>query len=129
MKGLRVGAYLIGTLLVGIGLALVITNPDEDSYDQYATRQLTTYLKENTCTKPSGTFGNFLRQQCGALLEQNQKAIKQLISKHTQRQNFVVLSIYKTDLAIPELASVIPAYHFESVGAFQTFYTYKVEKR
>jgi len=129
MKGLQVGVYLVGAVLLGVGVAMGITNPNQESYDQYATRQLTTYLKENACTKPSGTFSNFLREQCGILLERNQDAIRRLISENTKRQNFVVLSIYKTDLAIPELASVLPSYHFESVGVFQTFHTYKVEKQ
>lgn len=107
---------------------MAVTNPGPVAYDDYATQELTQYLKSNTCTQAPKILGNLLQDQCASLLDQNQSEIKRFISANTKRQNFIVFSIYKTDLAISELRSVVPAYHFESVGIFQRFFVYKVEK-
>lgn len=125
MKGLGTAALGVGlTALFGLGIAAAVTNPQPSAYEDYATEQLSAYLRDNVCTQAPESFG--LRKQCVSLIESNQSEVSQLVAESTQRQNFWVFSLYQTDLAVTPL---LPAYHFETVGAFKTFYTYKVEKR
>lgn len=126
MKTLRIGAYLIGAVLAGAGAAMAISNPAQPAYDDYATQKLTAYLQENACTQVPSVLGNVLKAQCAELLASNQGEVKRLITNSTDRQNYLFLSVYKTDLS---LNSLLPSYHFETVGVFQQFYTIKAEKR
>jgi hypothetical protein len=128
MKNLRGLAYVIGASLLGIGVATFVTNPDQSSYEAYATRRLTAYLDEQVCAK-AGILSNV----CESALRDNQSQIKQFIANNTDRQNFLFWSIYKTDLAAGELLpsalqDAVPAYHFETVGLFSSFYTYTAER-
>jgi hypothetical protein len=130
MKTLQVGAALIGIVLVGLGVAMAVTNPGQAAYEAYATDRLTEYLQDNACEQAS----EFLRSQCDALLEDNQDQIQQIVSENTQRQNFVILSFYTTNLSLerylpPFLSELLPAYTAQTVGVFQNFYTYQIEQQ
>ncbi len=124
---------LIGLVgLVGVGIAAAVTNPGPVAYEDYATQQITNYLQQKECIKASETV-----QELCKLLEQEsvQQQIGKLIANNTDRQNFGVLSVYKTDLnskrLLPSIVSSflsLPAYHFESVGIFNTFLTYQAER-
>ena len=134
MKGLQVLTAIAGVALVGVGAAMALTNPDQDTYEEYAVEQLTDYLQRDICPKAPSILGNSLQSQCNSIIQSNQSQIKQLISKSTQRQNFILLSIYKTDLSISTIApflpaNVLPGYHFETVGAIDNFYTYQARSR
>jgi uncharacterized protein YceK len=126
MKGIKIGASIVGIALVGVGVVLALTNPGQAAYDDYATAQLTEYLKENTCSQAPSFLGNLLQTQCAELLEDNQGEIKRLISESTERQNFLILSIYRTNLSV---SSLLPVYEFETVGVFRDFYTYKARRQ
>jgi hypothetical protein len=130
LKPSKLIAYLVGIVLLGLGGVAAITNPDPKTYEEFAARQLSQYLKENTCAKA----GLALQSSCGSLIEDNQAQIQQLISTNTERQNFLLLSIYKTDLSPGELlpdflSNLLPSYHFETVGAFSHFQVYKIKKQ
>lgn len=117
-------AIVVGCALLGLGGALVATNPRQDAYDEFATRAAIAYLKTEVCAKAPTAFG--LQAVCQSELESNQSKIKKIIVDGTQRQNFVVFSRYTTDLAIsPDL----PSYHVESVGVLGQFVIYKTQKR
>ncbi|NEQ19249.1 MAG: DUF4359 domain-containing protein [Microcoleus sp. SIO2G3] len=126
MKKRNLLAYAIGAVLVAAGIALAATNPAPEAYDDYATEQLTTYLKDNACNQAPNLLGDFLQTQCAAILDDNQEQIRRLIVRNTDRQNWLLLSVYKTDLS---LSSALPSYHFETIGVFGNLYTYKAEQR
>ncbi|NJO75396.1 MAG: DUF4359 domain-containing protein [Leptolyngbyaceae cyanobacterium RM1_406_9] len=126
MKGITIGASIVGLVLVGVGAVMALTNPEQSAYDDYATAELTQYLEENACSKAPSFLGNVLQTQCVELLQDNQDEIKELISESTQRQNFLILSVYKTNLSV---SSLLPAYEFETIGVFRDFYTYKARQR
>lgn len=113
---------------------MALTNPDQDAYDDFAVQQLSQYLKQDGCSKVPAILGNTLEEQCIALIDQNQAQLKEFISTSTQRENFWVLSVYKTNLSASQLlppivSDSIPAYHFETIGVFQRFHVYKAEQR
>jgi len=134
MKGFHLVTAVGGVALVGVGVVMAITNPNQEIYEEYAVAQITEYVQENLCPKAPNVFGQSFQNQCLSIVEANQGEIQRVITKGTQRQNFILFSIYQTDLSaktvIPFLpASVLPAYHFESVGAFNNFYTYRAKKQ
>jgi Domain of unknown function (DUF4359) len=129
MKGLKIGAYLLGMMAIGLGVAMAFTNPEQTAYDDFATEKLTQYLKSNACSEAPNVLGNFLGDECESLLEKNQDEIQQFISTHTERQNYLLLSVYQTNLEIRDFGPFLPSYHFETVGVFGNFYIYRAVKQ
>ncbi|HEY9598177.1 MAG TPA: DUF4359 domain-containing protein [Cyanophyceae cyanobacterium] len=126
MKPLKIVTGIGGAALVVLGGWMALTNPRQEIYEQYAVKQLTTYLKNEVCEQAPGTLDNLLKRQCSILVDAGRPQIEHIISEKTQRLNFIFFSIYQTDL---EIGPFLPAYHFETVAAFQKFYTYKAEKQ
>ncbi len=106
--------------LIISGSILVITNPGSGNYEAYASERLNAYLKDDVC----GELTKKLRNPCLVLVDIARPQLNQAIANQTQRQNFLLFSIYQTDLSIP---SEIPDYHFETLGIFDQFYTYRAE--
>ena len=126
MKGLKIVATAIGGVaLAGLGAAMALTNPSQDTYQEYAVEQLTTYLKDEACTQAPKAFEGFLRRQCKVLVDTARPQLQQIISQTTERQNFILFSVYRTDLNI---GPFVPAYHFETIGVFHKFYIYQADK-
>lgn len=119
---LRVGAIA----LAGVGILLALSNPGKKAYQEYATEQLGKYLKEKVCEDaPQIGGGNFLRHQCQTLVDTSRPQMEQLISSQTKRNNFLLFSIYQSDLS---LAAPLPSYHVQTLGILHNFYIYKAEK-
>lgn len=114
-----------GAILVTFGGLSVFTNPNNNAYEQYATEQLSVYLKENVCTKVSQPLSGLLQSHCKTLVDTGRPQIQELIAQQTTRQNYLLFSVYKTELSLP---SPIPTYQFGTFGAFQNFYTYEAEE-
>lgn len=131
----KTGGIIVGAVLAGIGGALILTNPEPQAYQDYATEQLLTYAKQEFCEQAPSDFGNFLGNACQSLLETGRTPAREWIISTTQRQNFLFFSIYRTDLDLNEVLPTglfgqdLPAYHAESVGIFQQFFTYKAEEQ
>lgn len=105
---------------------MAVTNPSQPVYEDYAVQRLTEYLKNDVCTQVPKAFESLLQRNCTVLVDSSRPQMQQIISQSTQQQNFIFFSVYSTDLSLNRF---IPAYHFETVGAFQNFYTYSAEKQ
>ncbi|MGK7957586.1 MAG: DUF4359 domain-containing protein [Crocosphaera sp.] len=121
--------YLIKVIsavgLVGLGTGMVLTNPGQTDYETYATDTLTLYLKQEVCSQPSGGFASFLASHCKTLVDTGKPHIKRVIANKTIRQNYLLFSVYETELFLP---SPVPNYEFGTIGVFQQFYTYQADK-
>ncbi|MDX2239170.1 MAG: DUF4359 domain-containing protein [Leptolyngbyaceae cyanobacterium bins.302] len=114
--------------LIGLGLASVtslgtfmaVTNPSQAAYESYATQKVVNLLDRNVCAEAPKSFD--LRKDCKSYLTANRSQIKEFIANNTQRQNFILFSVYTTDVSV---ASFLPDYRVESVGAFQQFHVYE----
>jgi Domain of unknown function (DUF4359) len=130
MTPLKLTTSLLGLIVLGLGAATAITNPDQSTYNEFATQKLSEYLQEDTCAKA----GIALQAPCSSLVNDNQSQIQKLVAANTQRQNFIFFSIYKTDITpgnlLPDfLSNALPSYHFETAGILNSFHVYKVEKQ
>lgn len=122
--------------LVGVGAAaigflgtLILTNPSHKTYEVYATAKLSDYLKVEGCEKK---LPNFFEGGCKDVINSLQPQILDLFARSTTRQNFLIFSIYKTNIKpetlSPLLPSGLPEYYFESLGIFNNLNTYKIEE-
>lgn len=125
MKSLQVTTVIFGVALSGLGVAMAMSNPSQSKYEEFAAQQLATYVKDNFCTQAPKAFSSFLEQQCKSLVDTGRPQIRQLISQSTQRQNYILFSVYQTDLT---LSSLLPSYHFETVAVFENFYIYQADQ-
>jgi hypothetical protein len=126
MKVLQIVTGIGGVALAGLGVLMALTNPSQDAYEEYAVEKLTTYLKDDACTQVPKAFGNVLQRQCQTLVDTGRPQIQQIISKTTQRQNFILFSIYRTNL---EIGPILPVYQFETLGVFENFYVYQAQEQ
>ena len=137
-------ASVLGFGLVGGAIALLVTNPKQDAYEDYAVAQLQTQLDTNWCNEAP----EFLESACTSLINNSDGLLKSTVSASTTRRNYYVLSIYETDLdpmnaieqvpfdqVLPGLslsignADGLPAYHAKTVGIFGQFITYQAERK
>lgn len=117
------------TLAVGV-TALVLTNPTLEDYGAYAGEQLTAYLTQEYCAQIPA-FLNSLIAECQALLQTLQPELKALFIRQTRRQNFGILSLYRTELSLLNLSPLeisLPTYRFATLAGAGQFYTYKIEQ-
>jgi len=125
----------LGTAIVtGLLLSLAISNPSQSEYEEYAKEQLTAYLQQNVCPQAPKLWGKSFTRECKRLVNSNQSEIKELISQSTERYNFILFSIYKTELSITKVSpflpsGLLPSYHFGTLGVGHKFYIYQAEQQ
>lgn len=125
MTSLKLSLSIGSITLTGLAALLFLTNPGQKSYEQYASQSLNVYLKENACTKLPPEISNFLQSHCHSLVDTFRPQLSQMIARQTTRQNFILFSIYQTDLSI---TSALPDYQVKTLGVFQKFYIYESEQ-
>jgi Domain of unknown function (DUF4359) len=126
MKLLTIMAFAIAAGLAAFGVGMAKTNPSQDQYEEYAVQRLSQYLKGDVCKKTSKLIENIINTSCDKIVDSANPQMQQLLSQTTERQDFFFFSVYRTDL---RLNSWLPGYKFETVGAFDNFYTYTAEEQ
>ncbi|MEM7553982.1 MAG: DUF4359 domain-containing protein [Cyanobacteria bacterium P01_A01_bin.84] len=126
MKPLTVITIATAAGITALGLFMAKTKPSQAEYEKYATQRLSEYLKDNVCVKTPSLLGSLIKFDCNKLVDSANPQIKGLIAETTETHDFLFFRVYHTDL---KLNSFLPAYKFESVGAFDNFYTYKAQSK
>jgi hypothetical protein len=126
MKPSTIVTSLVIAGLAVLGVVMAKTNPSEAEYQDYAVERLTEYLKTDVCQKTQGFIENLIQFNCEKVVDSVNPQMRGIIANTTQRQDFLIFSIYRTDLKV---SSLIPSYTFETVGAFDNFYTYSAQRR
>ena len=127
---LRVFSLLFGLVLAGGVAALAITNPTLEEYGTYAGEQLAAYATQEYCAQIP-TFLPTLIEECRALVEEQQPEVADLFLRQTRRQNFILFSLYTTDLSLLNFSPLgisLPTYHFETLAVAGQFYTYEIRE-
>ena len=118
--------YVGAAGLVLLGVTMAKTNPSQAEYEEYAVQRLTKYLKSDVCKKTPKILENLIKLDCDKVVNSATPQVREIVAGTTERQDFIIFSIYRTDL---KLNSWLPSYTFESVGAFESFYTYSAEQQ
>ena len=126
MKVLTIIACVGAAGLAALGVIMAKTNPDQPKYEEYAVQGLTKYLKSDVCKKTPNLLENLIKINCNKLVDSANPQIRDIIAATTARQNYVIFSVYRTEIKIDNL---LPNYKFETVAAFDNFYTYKADKQ
>lgn len=103
---------------------LLITNPNSRKYRSYASEQLKNFLKQDACRKVSSNVSNQLNNPCKVLVDTISPQLKEIIHDNTVQKNFIIFSIYQTQLPKTPLT---PEYHFTTLGIFDRFFIYRTE--
>jgi hypothetical protein len=120
-----------GATIVGLGALLGFTNPKPEAYVDFALVEGTEYLKTEACTAELPIVGNSFQDECIQAVDTEavQSRIRQAMVENTQRQNYFVFSIYKSELSVSDLLPIpgdlLPIYQVESVGILTQFKVYK----
>ncbi|AUT01628.1 hypothetical protein CLI64_15230 [Nostoc sp. CENA543] len=109
-----------------LGLVMANTNPSQSAYEDYAVKQLTSYLKKDVCNQTSKLIEKLINTNCDKLIDSANPQMRQLLSLTTEKEDLILFSIYRTELKVNNW---LPAYRFETVGAFNNFYTYTAEQQ
>lgn len=126
MKTSQILLGVMGLAVLGIAGVMVVTNPDEAAFGEFALEQ----VKTQGCKE----VPQIIRQQCPQFVQENQAQVKKLIVQSTERQNYGLFSLYRTNLStrsiIPDLPVFldVPAFQLETVGMMGRFYIYQAEK-
>ncbi|MBD2360758.1 MULTISPECIES: DUF4359 domain-containing protein [unclassified Anabaena] len=127
MKLFNILAYIgsIGFAAV-LGVAMANTNPNQPAYEDYAVQKLTSYLKKDVCNSTTKLIEKLINTNCDKLVSSANPQMRQILSATTERQDLILFSVYRTEFKVN---SWIPSYRFETVGAFNNFYTYTAEQQ
>ncbi len=113
--------------IAGVAGVMSFTNPDQNTYVNYAADRLTNEIQDAICKGPqlpqgklwediSKLTSNTCKSGLSTGLAFQGSNIKDFIATSTERQNFVVFSIYTTK---------VPGYNFKTIGAFGNLFTFQ----
>lgn len=127
MKMLKIMAGVVGLAIVGLGGALMVTNPSQQAFAEFALQ----HLRSEGCRQIP--FG--LASQCPRFVDDNQVQIQQIMASNTERQDFMLFSIYRTQLStrslVPDLPflPMLPTFQFKTIGVLGNFYLIDSQKK
>jgi Domain of unknown function (DUF4359) len=105
----------------GLGGIMALTNPSRSAYEIYAVERIGDLAKDQCDRAPAG-LGVLLQQPCRAAIEAYKPQLRPLLAATTNRQNWILFSIYRSDISIPVVNLNA---RVESIGIFDRFFTYK----
>lgn len=98
------------------GVLLSMTNPGSQDYEEFATQQTLGLLNQDVCAAIQGDdrAGQRLnvQQQCTAIGQNGSADVRQFVTHNTQRQDFILCSLYKTELPLHSLTVIGIYNHF-----------------
>ncbi len=109
---MKLQAILIGAVVV-VGV-MAVTNPSRERYIDYAIEQFAETGKNSICAGDNIPIA--AQQSCKFVLSQGKGVIKPLIENSTKQQNFVIFSLYETDM---------PNKKYSTIAAFGNFIMFK----
>jgi Domain of unknown function (DUF4359) len=111
---LSVTLTLGGSLFLIVSILLFFTNPSQKKYEEFAAEQLIKYAKENVCIAKSDNIQEAVKSQvCVLIIETGKNQVPKLIEKTTQKRNYLLFSVYETNLYV---------YNFETIGILNQFF-------
>jgi hypothetical protein len=101
------------TILIGAAViagVMAVSNPSKERYIDYATDQFAEVGKSSFCT---ADMPSLAQQSCKFLISQGRRAIKPYIEGATRQQNFILFSIYETEMPNKKLHTIAAFGNFQ----------------
>lgn len=123
--------YGLGAAIVGLGVALGLTNPKPEDFIDFAVIEGSNYLKTEACTTKLPLIGDSFQEECIAAVDTEavQTRIRKILVDNTERRNYILFSLYSSDLSVGDLLPVpqgmVPTYQVKTVGALTRFKVYE----
>jgi hypothetical protein len=116
--GINIGKGAIALMMIG-GI-MGMTNPPRQEYLSYASQQLAHEIKKSICNQSKvpdvlGNIADSLVSVCQTVVTSQRHNIERFIDNATKRDNFLILSVYTTE---------IDGRTYQSIGAFGNFLTF-----
>ncbi len=97
---------LVHYISIGLGFVLVImaiTNPSKSAYIDYATIKMADDVKDGMCNRKDlkniiGSAADLLSGICRTGIDTQRSKIRDFITNGSRHRNFVILSVYSTDV-------------------------------
>ncbi len=99
---MKLQAVLIGA--VAIAGVMAVTNPSKERYIEYATEQFSETGKASICAGDNIPIA--AQQSCKFVISQGKGVIKSLVENSTKQQNFVLFSLYDTDMPNKKVTTI-----------------------
>lgn len=118
---MKVKAFLGLASLGTLAAVLLVTNPNQDRYNTFAAETLQNEVRSSFCQGKEldnwlGDLGKALGNICEAAIDQGslvgEEDLENFIEDNTQRQNFLIFSLYTTE---------VPALQVRSLGILNRF--------
>ena len=119
---------LIAAATLTVAGSLAWFNPDQQAFESYARQQLSSYLQDNLCEDIVSPLGKFIDLPCEELVIENQDLLNGLIQDRTQRDNYLLFSIYRTSLMLP-FGGILPGYEVTTLGIGGRFYIIHISQQ
>jgi hypothetical protein len=119
---------LSGSLgLAVLGLAMALTNPAPDHYEDFVVEQLKNKLQSECGRASNELLGVLANATCRTMTVMGEpyfkQTVKPLVTAGTKRYDLLLFSIYVTELSVPQLSF---SGRVESIGAFNSFLVYRL---
>jgi hypothetical protein len=103
---LKVTKWVGFGLLCGLSVVLAANNPKQEYYTDFATQTVSKFLIRDLCRANDHTpklFDTMIKDGCQAFMQQGKTEIRAFIAHNTERQNFILFSLYTTEFPIRPL--------------------------
>jgi hypothetical protein len=104
--GLKLTKWAAATVVLGVGMVLALTNPKQEDYTAFATQTVSRFLIRDLCRANDRTpklFDTLIKDGCQVFMQQGETEIQAFVAHNTDRQDFVLFSLYTTEFPIRPL--------------------------
>ncbi len=98
--------YLSAVVITGVGALLILSNPSQPAYSEFATQRTVDLLLRDICQanqKQSKVLDKLWGNSCKTLSANGVSDIQQFVTYNTQRTNLGLCSLYTTELPLHSL--------------------------
>ncbi len=99
---MKLQVILIGAAVIAGVMA--VTNPSKERYIEYATDQFSESGKTSICAGDNMPIA--AQQSCKFVISQGKGVIKSMVTNSTKQQNFVLFSLYETDMPNKKVTTI-----------------------
>jgi hypothetical protein len=93
-------------IVFGLSVALAFNNPRQEDYTEFATQTVSKFLIRDLCRANDHTpklFDTMIKDGCQTFMQQGKTEIHAFVAHNTERQNFILFSLYTTEFPIRPL--------------------------